>query len=287
VKVVRTREELRSLVREWRLAGNHIALVPTMGNLHDGHLSLIQLAREHAERVVVSIFVNPTQFEPGSDYQDYPRTLATDKRKLKLAAADLAFVPDVETMYPFGTGGATVVSVPGLSDELCGAFRPGHFDGVTSVVSRLFFLVTPDVAVFGQKDYQQQVIIRRMTEDLGLPIEIVVAPTVREEDGLAKSSRNQYLTEEERRVAPALYRTLENVAKDLQAGRRNYAELEQQAMQELEAEGFVPDYLAIRRAENLQAPDRDTDHLVVLAAARLGKARLIDNLPVDVQESAR
>lgn len=282
MKVVRGREELRAELREWRLAGDHVALVPTMGNLHDGHLSLMQLAREHAERVVVSIFVNPTQFEPGSDYEDYPRTLATDERKLKLSGADLAFVPDVATMYPFGTEQATVVSVPVLSEDLCGAFRPGHFDGVSSVVSRLFALVNPDVAVFGQKDYQQQVIIRRMVDDLGLPIGIVVAPTVRESDGLAKSSRNQYLTEAERRVAPALYRTLEHVASELQAGKRNYGELESQAITELEAAGFVPDYVAIRRAENLQAPDRDTDSLVVLAAARLGKARLIDNVPVDI-----
>lgn len=282
MKVVRGRDELRAELREWRLAGDHVALVPTMGNLHEGHLSLMQLAREHAERVVVSIFVNPTQFEPGGDYADYPRTLATDKRKLKLTGADLVFVPDVETMYPFGPENATVVSVPALKDDLCGAFRPGHFDGVTSVVSRLFALVAPDVAVFGQKDYQQQVIIRRMVEDLGLAVDIVVAPTVREEDGLARSSRNQYLTEDERRIAPALYRTLEHVAKDLQSGKRNYGELESQAMAELQAAGYVPDYVAIRRAENLQAPDRDTDHLVVLAAARLGKARLIDNVPVDV-----
>lgn len=282
MKVVRGRDELRAELREWRLAGDHVALVPTMGNLHEGHLSLMQLAREHAERVVVSIFVNPTQFEPGGDYADYPRTLATDTRKLKLTGADLAFVPDVETMYPFGTKEAAVVSVPALKDDLCGAFRPGHFDGVTSVVSRLFALVAPDVAVFGQKDYQQQVIIRRMVEDLGLLIDIVVAPTVREEDGLARSSRNLYLTEDERRVAPALYRTLERMAKDLQSGKRNYGELESQAMAELQAAGFVPDYVAIRRAENLQPPDRDTDQLVVLAAARLGKARLIDNVRVDV-----
>lgn len=282
MKVVHGRDELRAELREWRLAGDHVALVPTMGNLHDGHLGLLQLAREHAERVVVSIFVNPTQFEPGGDFADYPRTLATDKRKLKLAGADLAFVPEVDTMYPFGTEGATVVSVPALKDDLCGAFRPGHFDGVTSVVSRLFALVTPDVAVFGQKDYQQQVIIRRMVEDLGLPIAIVTAPTARETDGLARSSRNQYLTEDERRVAPALYRVLGHVATDLQSGKRNYGELESEAMQELQSAGFVPDYVAIRRAGNLEAPDRDTDHLVVLAAARLGRARLIDNVPVDV-----
>jgi pantoate--beta-alanine ligase len=269
-------------VREWRQKGDHIALVPTMGNLHDGHLCLIDLAREHAERVVVSVFVNPTQFEPGGDFEKYPRTLATDKRKLKRAQADLLFVPDVETMYPFGTADATIVSVPKLRDDLCGAFRPGHFDGVTSVVSRLFGLVLPDVAVFGQKDYQQQLVIRRMVEDLHWPVKIVSGATVREADGLAYSSRNQYLTEDERRIAPALYEVLQKLGRDLQAGKREFAELESQGMAVLATAGFSPDYVAIRRAVNLQAPDRDTDELVILAAARLGSARLIDNLVVDV-----
>lgn len=280
--IAKNRKELRERVREWRQKGDHIALVPTMGNLHDGHLSLIDLARQHAERVVVSIFVNPTQFEPGGDFEKYPRTLAIDKRKLKRSKADLLFVPDVETMYPFGTADATVVSVPRLRDDLCGAFRPGHFDGVTSVVSRLFGLVLPDVAVFGQKDYQQQLVIRRMAEDLHLPIEIVSAITVREADGLAYSSRNQYLTEHERRIAPALYEVLQQIGRDLQAGRREFAELETAAAATLADRGLFPDYVAIRRAVNLEAPDRDTDQLVVLAAARLGSARLIDNLVVDV-----
>lgn len=282
MKVVKTRDELRAQLHEWRLSDDHIALVPTMGNLHEGHLSLIKLAREHAERVVVSIFINPIQFEAGSDYEDYPRTLATDKRKLKLAGVDLVFVPDIETMYPFGMEEATFVSVPSLSRDLCGSFRPGHFDGVTSVVCRLFALVTPDVAVFGQKDYQQQVVVRRMVDDLNLPIEIRVAPTVRDEDGLAQSSRNQYLTEDERKAAPVLYGTLQRIGSDLQSGKRDFAELERQAMADLEKRGFVPDYVAIRRAENLQSPDRDTDRLVVLAAGRLGKARLIDNILVEV-----
>lgn len=280
--VAKSRQELRDRVREWRQKGDHIALVPTMGNLHDGHLSLIDLAREHAERVVVSVFVNPTQFEPGGDFEKYPRTLATDKRKLKRAQADLLFVPDVETMYPFGTADATIVSVPKLRDDLCGAFRPGHFDGVTSVVSRLFGLVLPDVAVFGQKDYQQQLVIRRMVEDLHWPVKIVSGATVREADGLAYSSRNQYLTEDERRIAPALYEVLQKLGRDLQAGKREFAELESQGMAVLATAGFSPDYVAIRRAVNLQAPDRDTDELVILAAARLGSARLIDNLVVDV-----
>jgi pantoate--beta-alanine ligase len=280
--VAKTKKEVRDRVQAWRQKGDHIALVPTMGNLHDGHLSLIDLAREHAERVVVSVFVNPTQFEPGGDFEKYPRTLAVDKRKLTRAKADLLFVPDVEMMYPFGTADATVVSVPKMRDDLCGAFRPGHFDGVTSVVSRLFGLVLPDVAVFGQKDYQQQLVIRRMVEDLHMPVGIVSGDTVREADGLAYSSRNQYLTEEERRVAPALYEVLQKLGRDLQAGRREFAVLETGAMATLEGRGFSPDYVAIRRAVNLEAPDRDTDRLVVLAAARLGSARLIDNLVVDI-----
>ena len=282
MQVDKTSEELRGRVAEWRRKGDHIALVPTMGNLHDGHLSLIDLARAHAERVVVSIFVNPTQFEPGGDYEQYPRTLATDKRKLTRAKADLLFVPEVSTMYPFGPDDATIVSVRKLRDDLCGAFRPGHFDGVTSVVSRLFGLVSPDVAVFGQKDYQQQLVIRRMVEDLHWPIEIVTGETVREADGLAYSSRNQYLTEEERRIAPAIFQVMQQLAADLQSGKRAFDDMERAAMSALGSKGFAPDYVAIRRAANLEAPDRDTDELVILAAARLGKARLIDNIVVAV-----
>jgi pantoate--beta-alanine ligase len=282
VRTVKTREELREQLAEWRQAGDHVALVPTMGNLHDGHLSLIKLAREHAERVVVSIFVNPAQFEPGSDYELYPRTLDLDKRRLKRARADLLFAPDVDTVYPTGMEAATRVTVPKLSDELCGAFRPGHFDGVTSVVARFFGLVMPDVAVFGEKDYQQQLLIRRMVEDLHWTTSIVTAPTERDDDGLACSSRNQYLTDSERKTAPELYRALRRVALELESGNRHYAELESGAMAALSEKGFAPDYVSIRRAENLDPPDRDTDELVVLAAARLGKARLIDNVRVHV-----
>jgi pantoate--beta-alanine ligase len=282
LRTVTTREELREQLGEWRRAGEHVALVPTMGNLHDGHLSLVKLAREHAERVVVSIFVNPTQFEPGGDFESYPRTLDVDKRRLRLARADLLFVPEVGTMYPLGIDAATRVSVPVLSEELCGSFRPGHFDGVTSVVSRLFGLVMPDVAVFGQKDYQQQLVIRRMVDDLNLPTRIVSAPTEREQDGLAYSSRNQYLTGDERRIAPELYRQLCAIGAELEAGKRNFAELEQRAMSALSEKGFAPEYVSIRRAENLRPPDRDTDELAVLAAARLGKARLIDNILVEI-----
>lgn len=264
------------------MAGDHIALVPTMGNIHDGHLSLVRIAQQHAERVVISIFVNPTQFAAGEDYDKYPRTLERDKLKLKKVSANLLFVPEVETMYPFGIDKATTVSVPALSEDLCGAVRPGHFDGVASVVSRLFGLVRPDVAVFGQKDYQQLLVIRRLAEDLNLGVQVIAAPTLREKDGLAMSSRNQYLTDDERKLAPKLHRALSKTAAALQSGNRDFAALETRGFDELKAGGLAPEYFSIRRAENLGPPDRDDDHLVVLAAARLGAARLIDNVLVEI-----
>lgn len=277
-----TKQELQTQLEEWRHQNDHIALVPTMGNLHSGHIELVRKAREHAERVVVSIYVNPTQFGENEDFDDYPRTLELDKRRLKNSGADALFVPTDETMYPFGIDLATIVSVPGLTEHFCGASRPGHFDGVTTVVARLFSLVLPDVAVFGQKDYQQQLVIRHMTTDMALPVRIVTAPTVREDDGLAKSSRNSYLTEEERAIAPELYATLGAVGEELQSGKRNFEELESKALERLSKAGFESEYFAIRRAENLDYPDRDCDELVVLTAARLGKARLIDNIVVTV-----
>ncbi len=279
---VSTSESLREQLGDWRHSGEHIALVPTMGNLHDGHLSLVSLAREHAERVVVSIFVNPTQFGESDDFDQYPRTLERDSRRLKTVKADLLFVPDVETMYPFGIDNATSVTVPVITEEFCGVFRPGHFDGVTSVVSRLFSIVQPDVAIFGQKDFQQQLVIRRLVDDLQLPIQIVSGATQREADGLALSSRNRYLSDEQRAIAPTLYTVLQGIGNDLQAGKRNYEELEQQAMDALRDAGFDPEYVGIRRAENLEPPDRDNDEIVILTAARLGTARLIDNIIVTI-----
>lgn len=279
---VSTSESLREQLSDWRHSGEHIALVPTMGNLHDGHLSLVSLAREHAERVVVSIFVNPTQFGESDDFDQYPRTLERDRRRLKTVKADLLFVPDVETMYPFGIDNATSVTVPVITEEFCGVFRPGHFDGVTSVVSRLFSIVQPDVAIFGQKDFQQQLVIRRLVDDLQLPIQIVSGATQREADGLALSSRNRYLSDEQRAIAPTLYTVLQGIGNDLQAGKRNYEELEQQAMDALRDAGFDPEYVGIRRAENLEPPDRDNDEIVILTGARLGTARLIDNIIVTI-----
>lgn len=280
--VVHTKQELDEQLAEWRQHDDHIALVPTMGNLHAGHLSLVELAREHAERVVVSIFVNPTQFGEDEDFEEYPRTLERDTRRLKTSAADLIFAPSVETMYPFGLKDATTVSVPRITENFCGASRPGHFDGVTSVVARLFALVQPDSAVFGQKDYQQQLVIRHMSQDLNLPVSIITGETVREEDGLAMSSRNQYLTDDERANAPVLFQVLSGVANELQNGRRNYEELETESIAKLGDAGLDVDYFSIRRAHNLEIPDRDCDELVVLAAANLGNARLIDNTVVTI-----
>jgi pantoate--beta-alanine ligase len=282
LQVIHTREELAELTAEWRHHGDHIALVPTMGSLHKGHLSLVKLAREHAERVIVSIFVNPTQFGEGEDFDDYPRTLDRDTRRLKSTPADVIFAPDVDTMYPFGLELATRVSVPGLTENFCGASRPGHFDGVTTVVARLFAIVQPDVAVFGQKDYQQQLVIRHMTSDLSLPIAIITGETIREEDGLAMSSRNSYLSDEERAAAPVLYETVAWAGEELQNGRRNFEQLELDAVDRLVAAGFDVDYFAIRRAQNLERPDRDCDELVLLTAAKLGGARLIDNIVVTI-----
>lgn len=279
---VTTVDELREQLRDWRASGDHIALVPTMGNLHDGHISLIDLAREHAEKVVVSVFVNPTQFSKGEDFETYPRTLDRDERRLKRHGVDLLFTPDVDALYPFGSDTATSVSVPALGDNFCGNSRPGHFDGVTSVVSRLFGLVQPDTAVFGQKDYQQQLIIRRMTRDLGYPVRIVTGETVREDDGLALSSRNQNLSDDEREKAPMLFEAMSDIGRALQAGKRDFGELEDKALQQLKGAGFEPDYVSIRRAEDLSVPDRDCDELVVLTAATLGTTRLIDNIVVSV-----
>lgn len=282
MQIVRSKEELRDVLAQWRDQDEHVALVPTMGNLHQGHVSLVELAREHAERVVVSVYVNPTQFGPGEDFAEYPRTLERDTRRLRQVGADLLFVPTDETVYPFGHDCATVISVPGLTENFCGAVRPGHFDGVTTVVARLFALVQPDVAVFGQKDFQQQLVIRYMTEDLSLPIRIITAPTVRESDGLAMSSRNAYLTDDERAIAPRLHEVLASIGHALQDGKRDFAALETDGRRALEEGGFRLDYLEVRRAENLAVPDRDCDELVVLAAVHLGKARLIDNIVVTV-----
>jgi pantoate--beta-alanine ligase len=252
--------------------------VPTMGNLHAGHVSLIEAARRHGDRFVASIFVNPMQFGPNEDFAHYPRTPKNDERMLAQAGCDLMFMPDVAEIYPNGAERATRVEVPGLSKILCGEFRPGHFEGVATVVAKLFNIVEPDVAVFGEKDFQQLTIIRRMVEDLCQAVKVVGAPTVRDADGLAMSSRNQYLSEEERRLAPKIQETLQHAVERLRAGDTDFSGIEHSSLQTLQRAGFRPDYFSIREAHDLSAPRSDSKHLVVLTAARLGKARLIDNL---------
>jgi pantoate--beta-alanine ligase len=270
--------DVRALVRGWRMAGETIAFVPTMGNLHAGHASLIAAAHHHGRRVVASVFVNPLQFGPNEDYAAYPRTPDEDAALLTARGVDVLLLPTVEEMYPRGVATSTVVDVPGLSDILCGAFRPGHFRGVATVVVKLLNLVQPDVAIFGEKDYQQLTIIRRAVEDLCLPVQIVGAPTVRAEDGLALSSRNRYLDDAERAVAPALYRALDRARRRLIAGEVDLAAIEHEGLESLRAAGFRPDYFEVRTAGTLERPKGRDLALVVLAAARLRRARLIDNV---------
>lgn len=283
LKTIHDPDNVRDLTEAWRKVGESVALVPTMGNLHKGHMSLVNLVQEYAERVVVSVFVNPTQFGPGEDFAEYPRTLATDTRRLSRAGVDVLFAPEIDHMYPRGQDDATTVIVPGLSDELCGVARPGHFAGVTSIVARLFNLLQPNVAVFGQKDYQQLVIIRRMVSDLCMPIRIIAGQTYREDDGLALSSRNQYLSADERAIAPGLYRTIEDCRGRLTAGATDTAALEREGFKKLESLGFQPEYIAVRKAGDLSSPGPTDRNLVVLVAARLGTTRLIDNVLVERQ----
>jgi pantoate--beta-alanine ligase len=282
MEVATTVAEVRERVREWRNAGARIALVPTMGNLHAGHLSLLAAARHRAARVIASVFVNPMQFGPAEDFAAYPRTLDDDTGLLAEAHCDLLFAPSVEQVYPDGGAQPTLITVRGLATVLCGQFRPGHFDGVATVVAKLFNIVAPDVAVFGEKDFQQFIIIRRMTSDLMLPVEIVGAPTVRAADGLALSSRNRYLSPEERAIAPAIHRALQAAVKRIDAGDHDYLAIESAGWQALAVAGLRPDYFAVRDAEDLAPPQASSRELVVLAAARLSRTRLIDNLRVPV-----
>jgi pantoate--beta-alanine ligase len=280
LRVVERIPALRQRIAGWRRAGLHIAFVPTMGNLHEGHLTLVREARRAADRTVVSIFVNPLQFGPSEDFSAYPRTMERDRGLLEGEGADLLFAPAVDSVYPRGQAEQTRVEVPGLSDILCGAARPGHFAGVATVVCKLFNMVQPDLALFGEKDFQQLLVIRRMTEDLSIPVEIRGVATVRESDGLAMSSRNAYLGPDERALAPELFRSLRRAAERLRSG-RTLAEVERQGLAELAAAGFAPDYFSVRRGGDLGDPRAQDRDLVVLAAARLGRARLIDNLRVE------
>jgi pantoate--beta-alanine ligase len=280
METVTTIAAVRERVRGWRREGRRLAFVPTMGNLHAGHVSLIEAARRRGERFVASIFVNPMQFGPNEDFAHYPRTPQQDARMLAGAGCSLMFMPEVHEIYPHGAERATRVEVPGLSRILDGEFRPGHFEGVSTVVAKLFHIVEPDVAVFGEKDFQQLTIIRRMVAELCMPVEIVAAPTVREADGLAMSSRNQYLTADERALAPQIYATLQAAAKRVRAGDADFASIERSGVQALESAGFRLDYFSVRQAADLAAPAPAARELVVLTAARLGRARLIDNVQV-------
>lgn len=282
--IIETLPMLRREVRRWRQEGKRIALVPTMGNLHDGHMTLVDEARERADIVVVSIFVNPMQFDRPDDLARYPRTLQEDCEKLNRRGVDLVFSPSPADVYPKGLDTQTFVDVPGLSSLLEGASRPGHFRGVSTVVSKLFNLVQPDLACFGEKDYQQLALIRKMTADMGYDIEIIGVPTVRAKDGLALSSRNGYLTAEERKLAPGLSQVMNSMANKLSDGERHVDEVIAAAESELAEKGFRPDGLAICDADTLLPLNTESQRAVILMAAWLGNARLIDNQQVDLTQ---
>jgi pantoate--beta-alanine ligase len=274
--------EVRAQVARWHEARQRVVFVPTMGNLHAGHVSLIEAARKHGQKFIASIFVNPMQFGPNEDFAHYPRTPTQDAQMLAEAGCDLMFSPEVGEIYPNGAANATRVEVPGISNILCGEFRPGHFEGVATIVAKLFHIVDPDVAIFGEKDFQQLTVIRRMVADLCLRVEIVGAPTVRESDGLAMSSRNQYLDDGQRKLAPAIYRQLQQAVSALKSGHRDFAQIEGTGRAALDGAGFRTDYFSVRDARTLAPAQPDTRQFVVLTAARLGKARLIDNLQFTV-----
>lgn len=280
--IIETLPLLRQQIRRLRMEGKRVALVPTMGNLHDGHMKLVDEAKARADVVVVSIFVNPMQFDRPEDLARYPRTLQEDCEKLNKRKVDLVFAPSVKEIYPNGTETHTYVDVPGLSIMLEGASRPGHFRGVSTIVSKLFNLVQPDIACFGEKDFQQLALIRKMVADMGFDIEIVGVPIMRAKDGLALSSRNGYLTAEQRKIAPGLYKVLSSIADKLQAGERDLDEIIAIAGQELNEKGFRADDIQIRDADTLLEVSETSKRAVILVAAWLGDARLIDNKMVEL-----
>ena len=268
--------DLRSAISTWKQSGLTVALVPTMGNLHAGHLKQVNNAKQKADKVVVSIFVNPTQFGVNEDFSSYPRTEQEDQLKLATENADLLFLPAITDIYSANT--LTTVNVTGLSDMYCGASRPGHFSGVATIVCKLFNLVQPDIAVFGLKDFQQFTVIKTMVRDLNIPIELLGVDTQRENNGLAMSSRNNYLTDPERQLAPQLYQSLGIAKSAILAGQHSYADIEQQAIQSLKNAGFIPDYFTICCRHDLSPATKQDKELVILAAAKLGTTRLIDNI---------
>ncbi|MEK7990077.1 MAG: pantoate--beta-alanine ligase [Thiotrichaceae bacterium] len=283
MKTIEDINQLRKTVQTWRDQGLRICFVPTMGNLHQGHLQLMDKARQIADKVVASIFVNPLQFGENEDFGRYPRTFEADCWQLQQHQVDAVFFPSVETMYPNGMKRQTIVEVPNeLTHLLCGASRLGHFTGVSTVVTKLLNLVQPDCAVFGEKDYQQLLVVQRLVTDLCLPIDIIPAPICREDDNLAMSSRNQYLTPEQRQLAPQLFVCLQWIAQQLQAGSRDFEKWSTEAYKQLAAIGFKPDYVDIRRAADLQLPNSEDTDFVILVAAFLGQTRLIDNIQLSV-----
>ncbi len=280
MRTVHTLKELRTMLRGYRQKGKRIALVPTMGNLHEGHLSLVRRASETADIVVTSIFVNPVQFGASEDLDSYPRTLQADQEALDKAGSTLVFTPANSEIYPDGLARQTRVIVPEVSEGHCGASRPGHFEGVATVVTMLFNMVQPDVAVFGEKDFQQLAVIRKLTRDLMMPVQIIGAPTIREKDGLAKSSRNGYLSKTDRATAPVVYKTLQDAARKIRQGRTDFTVIEEEANKALSDAGLRPDYFNIANSLTLKPATADDTEITLLVAAFLGATRLIDNLSV-------
>jgi pantoate--beta-alanine ligase len=282
MKTVTTTAALRSALTAEKRSGKRVAFVPTMGNLHEGHIDLVRRAKKTAEVVVVSIFVNPLQFGANEDLDKYPRTLAADKEKLFGEGVQYLFYPGVEEIYPEGMDAHSKISVPEVSETLCGAARPGHFTGVATVVTKLFQIVQPDIALFGQKDFQQLSVIRKMVRDFCMPIEIIGVNTTRAADGLALSSRNGYLTHTERQTAPVLHHALQECREAIACGFDSFEELEQHAIDTLRNAGFRPDYVAVRDAASLGPVTMLTEQIVILAAAYLGRTRLIDNVTLNL-----
>ena len=275
-------KDMQALLNNQREQKNKIAFIPTMGNLHEGHLSLIEIAKTYAEFIVVSIFVNPTQFNEDEDFDVYPRTIKSDLSKLKDIDIDLVFLPEISTIYPYGIDVSTQIIVPRLSQELCGKIRPGHFNGVTSVVLRLFNIIEPDFAVFGQKDYQQKILLEFMTKDLLLEIRILDGPTIREKDGLAMSSRNQLLSSSARSSAKDLYLILQQAKQSVQMQDMSFSLIEDRSIKTLEEHGFMVDYFSIREKKYLVKPNKKDKELIILASAKIENVRLLDNVFLDL-----
>ena len=280
MQVVDSIASLRELITQWKRSGQTVGFVPTMGNLHDGHLKLVKRAKAHNDKVIVSIFVNPMQFGANEDLDAYPRTIEEDKAKLIADGADAVFLPSVSDMYPAGLDVQTYVEVPGISDVLCGASRPGHFRGVATVVSKLFNMVQPDDAFFGEKDYQQLQVIRTMVRDLSMAVTVHGVPTEREESGLAMSSRNGYLTAEEKATASLIYKAMQQMKTAIDEGNTDFVAIENAAVSELEQHGFKNDYVKVVNAQTFMPAMSDDAHIVIVVALFMGKTRLIDNLQI-------